>query len=87
MASLWLNVVSNRPDNLGGPGRVFWTMSFDSEDDALDDAKSYPRQGRVYDTVYYVETVRHRVGAGFDLIGADEAHRRSLITSLPRVPA
>lgn len=86
MTSLWINVVSNRPDNLGGP-RQFWTLDFDDEGDALDDARDYPRPGKTGGEVHYVETIEIKVGSGYDVIAQTEENWRSLRTWLPKVPA
>lgn len=83
---LWLNVVSNRPDDRV-PGRQFWVIEFDRAADALDDALTYPCPGKVYGTVHYVETIKVKVGAGFDILEQAAEERRSLRTWLPRVPA
>lgn len=86
MTTLWLNVVSNRPDNLAGP-RQFWTLDFDDEGDALEDAKDYPRTGKLGGEVHYVETIQIEVGTGYDIISQAEENWRSLRTWLPKVPA
>ena len=86
MTSLWINVVSNRPDNLGGP-RQFWTLDFDDEGKALEDAKDYPRMHRLGGEVHYVETIEIKVGSGYDVIAQTEENWRSLRTWLPKVPA
>lgn len=86
MTTIWLNVVSNRPDNLAGP-RQFWTLDFDDEGDALDDAKDYPRPSKTGGEVHYVETIQIKVGTGYDIILQTEENWRSLRTWLPKVPA
>ena len=86
MTSLWLNVVSNRPDNLGGP-RQFWTLDFDDEGKALEDAKDYPRVQTTGGEVHYVETIEIKVGSGYDVIAQTEENWRALRTWLPKVPA
>lgn len=86
MTSLWLNVVSNRPDNLAGP-RKYWTIDFDDEGDALEDAKDYPRVQTTGGEVHYVETIRITIGNGFDILEDEAANQRSLRTWLPKVPA
>ena len=83
---LWLNVVSNRSHD-GATGRRFWVIEFDDERDALDDAADYPRIGRLGGPVHYVETIKVRIGDGFDILEQEAENRRSLRTWLPRVPA
>ncbi len=83
---IWLNIVSNRSDD-AVKGRVFWAMEFDSEDDALDDARTYPCPGRVNGHVHYVETIKIRLGSGYDILEQEAENQRSLRTWLPRVPA
>lgn len=83
---LWLNVVSNRSHD-GARGRVFWVMEFESADDALADALTYPCPGKVYDAVHYVETIKVKIGDGYDILEQEAENRRSLRTWLPRVPA
>lgn len=83
---IWLNIVSNRSDD-ALKGRVFWAMEFDTEDGALDDARSYPCPGRVNGYVHYVETIKVKIGSGFDILEEEAENQRSLRTWLPRVPA
>jgi len=76
---IWLNIVSNRSDD-ALKGRVFWAMEFDTEDGALDDARSYPCPGRVNGYVHYVETIKVKIGSGFNLVEMDDADRRDFMT-------
>lgn len=82
---LWINVVSDRP--AGEPGRKFWSIDFDSEADALEDSKDYPRIGRLGGEIHYVETIEHRIGTGIDFPEMEAANRNVLRAWLSKAPA
>ena len=89
MTSLWLNVVSNTPNDAAIPKdkRKFWVADSGSEEEMLEDAKTYPHAGRCGDDVYYIETIEVHLGTGYDVIAQAEENWRSLRTWLPKVPA
>ncbi len=68
--ALWINIVSDRP--AGDPRRTFWAAESGTEDEMLENAQEYPCPGKLCGTVYYVETVVHRIGTGVDLTANPE---------------
>lgn len=79
MTSLWLNVVSDTPNDPAIPKskRKFWAGESGSEQAMIEDAAEYPRPGQCGGHVYYVETHRIELGSGTDLSDAAQRFLRA----------